>query len=237
MANYYQELIARISEYIRRQEYQQASDLIEEELKLPYVPSDTYDRLIEFRDEIRGFLTKEPSAAFMSEQQVEAFLAAGGEKAYQAVSFLKKANIREFLDVIQEYMLKDDADRMVVSILFDLCHRQGVNTELQYCDNGIWKKRRPSEIGDVTDNELFRETAALLASRFENSNPSFLELCRQVLVQHAYLKYPEKMDNNAEILTDQIVRYVFEAIQDAEGWQRYISEYGIDEKAIGQLSL
>ena len=237
MANYYQELIARISEHIQRQEYQQASDLIEEELKLPYVPSDTYDRLIEFRDEIRGFLTKEPSAAFMSEQQVEAFLAAGGEKAYQAVSFLKKANIKGFLDVIQEYMLKDDADRMVVSILFDLCHRQGVNTELQYCDNGIWKKRRPSEIEDVTDNELFRKTAALLTSRFENSNPSFLELCRQVLVQHAYLKYPEKMENSAEILTDQIVRYVFEAIRDAEGWQRYISEYGIDEKAIGQLSL
>ena len=237
MANYYQELIARISEHIQRQEYQQASDLIEEELKLPYVPSDTYDRLIEFRDEIRGFLTKEPSAAFMSEQQVEAFLAAGGEKAYQAVSFLKKANIRGFLDVIQEYMLKDDADRMVVSILFDLCHRQGVNTELQYCDNGTWKKQRPAEAADVTDNELFRETAALLASRFENSNPSFLELCRQVLVQHAYLKYPEKMENSAEKLTDQIVRYVFEAIRDAEGWQRYISEYGIDEKAIGQLSL
>ncbi|MBE6116801.1 MAG: hypothetical protein E7187_08285 [Erysipelotrichaceae bacterium] len=237
MANYYQELIARISEHIQRQEYRQASDLIEEELKLPYVPSDTYDRLIEFRDEIRGFLIKEPSAAFMSEQQVEAFLAAGGEKAYQAVSFLKKANIREFLDVIQEYMLKDDADRMVVSILFDLCHRQGVNTELQYCDNGTWKKQRPAEAADVTDNELFRQTAALLASRFENSNPSFLELCRQVLVQHAYLKYPEKMENSAEILTDQIVRYVFEAIQDTESWKRYISEYGIDEKAIGQLSL
>ena len=237
MANYYQELIARISEHIRRQEYRQASELIEEELKLPYVPADTYDRLIEFRDEIKGFLTKDPVATFMSEQQVESFLAAGGEKAYKAVSFLRKANIREYLDIIQEYMLKDDADRMVVAILFELCHRQGVNTELQYCDNGIWKKQRPNQAGDVTDNERFAETADLLASRFENSNPSFLELCRQVLVQHAYLKYPEPLDISAEILTDQIVRYVFEAIQDTEGWQRYQREYGIDEKAIGQLSL
>lgn len=237
MANYYKELIEKIKEHISRQEYEKASELIEEELKLPYVPSDTYDKLIEFRDEIRGYITKEPVIGFMSESQVEDSLAAGGEKAFQAVSFLRKANIREYLDIIQDYMLKEDADRMVVAILFDLCHRQGINTELQYCDNGIWKRQRPAEADDVTDNDVFRETAGLLASRFENSNPSFLELCRQVLVQHAYLKYPEALENSAEILTDQIVRYVFEAIQDTEGWQQYISEYGIDEKAIGQLSL
>ena len=237
MANYYRELIAEIEKLISSQEYEKASRVIEEELKMPYVPMDTYDRLVDLRQQVRGYLTKEPAERFLSRQQVLDNLEAGGEKAYKAVSFLKKANIREYLDAIQDYMLTEDADRMIVSVLFDLCHRQGISTELQYSDRGIRKRVRPSEAGDVTDNEIFAETVELLSQRFENRNPSFLELCRQVLVQHAYLCYPEPLKNDADILTAQIVRYVSAAIQDMEGWKRYVSEYGIDENAIPELSL
>jgi hypothetical protein len=235
LANYYQELITRIAEHISREEYQEASELIEEELKLPYVPMDTYDRLISFRDQIKGYLSKEPSARFLSEKEVFEGLCRGGENAYQAISFLKKVNIREYLDIIQEYLLSDQTDRMIISVLFDLCRQQEVGRELQYCDNGCWHSVRPSLLEDVTDNETFAQTLGLLQERFENRNPSFMQLCFGMLGEYAYLRYPQPLDKDSEKLTDQIVRYVCQLNGDEEGWKEYVSEYGIDEKAIPEL--
>lgn len=235
MTNYYQELIERIARHIEEGSYEAASALIEEELKLPYVPMDTYDRLIGFREQIRGYLSREPQARFLSSREVLDGLKQGGEKAYRVIMFLNKVNIREYLDEIQEYLLSDDTDRMIVSVLFDLCHKQEVNTMLQYCDNGTWIKVRPAQLQDVSDNEIFRKSMELLSARFENENPSFAELCRQVLAEYAYLKYPKQLDKSAEELVSEAVRYVFEAYGDKAGWQRYCRQYGIDEKAIGEL--
>ena len=235
MTNYYQELIERIARHIEEGSYEAASALIEEELKLPYVPMDTYDRLIDFREQIRGYLSREPQTRFLSSREVLDGLKRGGEKAYRVIMFLNKVNIREYLDEIQEYMLSDDSDRMIISVLFDLCHKQEVNTMLQYCDNGTWKQVRPSKLQDVSDNEVFITAMELLSQRFENENPSFTELCRQVLAEYAYLKYPEPLDKSAEVLVSEAVRYVFEAYGDRAGWQRYCGQYGVDEKAIGEL--
>ena len=235
MANYYQELITRIEEHISREEYQKASELIEDELKLPYVPMETYDRLIELRDRIKGYLSKEPTARFLSEKEVLEGLKKGGENAYQAISFLKKVNIREYLDVIQEYLLSDDTDRMIVAVLFDLCHRQEIGRELQYCDKGEWHSVRPSQLEDVTDNETFAQTLGLLQERFENHNPSFMQLCFGMLGEYTYLRYPEPLENDSEKLASQIVRYVCQLNGDEDGWKEYVREYGIDEKAIPEM--
>ena len=235
MTNYYQELIERITRYIEEESYEAASALIEEELKLPYVPADTYDRLIGLREQIRGYLTREPVTRFLSAREVLQDLKRGGEKAYRAILILNKVNIREYLDVIQDYLLSDKTDRMIVSVLFDLCHKQEVNTLLQYCDNGTWKQVRPSRLQDVSDNGIFREAMKLLGARFENENPSFAELCRQILAEYAYLKYPDPLDKSASILVSEAVRYVYMAYGDQAGWKQYCRQYGVDEKAIGEL--
>ena len=237
LTNYYQDLIRRIQEHIDKAEYKEASVLIVEELALPYVPADTYEKLKAMRDDIKGYLNEEKAARFMSEQEVLDNLLAGGEKAYKAVNYLNRVNMREYLDVIQEYFLSDECERMVSSVIFEVAHRQDINARLQYCNNGSWHTVNPHRLTAVTDAPAFGETLMLMTDKFENINPSFLELCRQVLAQYAYLKYPDPLDENAEILFYQIIRYVYNAYGDKEGWQRFVKENGIDEKAIPEFLL
>ena len=220
--NYYDDLIREIKKNIELECYDLASEMIEDELAMPYVPSKVLQQLESLRKEIKPFLVKSKPMTVLDEQQVREYLVSDGEKPYQALRFLKNANIRNYLEVIQDYLFDKSADRMIVSLLIELCSEQGVREALSYWHNGERQIVIPAEVTEIYKEEQFTECWYRLEEILGSKNPSFLNICRQVLVQFAHLHYPRKPEFDTDLLACSIIAYVYKAYGDEEGLNEFL---------------
>ena len=144
--NYYDELLAGIRKNMEQGNYDSANAMIEEELSMPYVPSKVLTELNELKKELKPYLSKEKEMKIMSPEEVSKALEKGGEAVFRALRTLDNSNIRNYLDVIQEYLLDEMADRLVVSMLIEACQKQQVSTPLSYYHWGERQIVVPSQL-------------------------------------------------------------------------------------------
>ena len=232
--NYYAEILERIHNAMDRQAWQKASELLKQELSMPYVPSDVLKELEKLKKEVDPYLIKERVNILLTPEEVGTYLRKDSESAYKALNTLNSGNIRNYLDVIQKYLLDEAGDRMMVSLLLQLCHKQGIRTPLSYRDGNEIRRAVPDELKDVTDDEGLRRTWQQLTDMFESENPSFMKLCHQVLLQHAYLVYPQTLEND-ENLPYRIAAYVFRAYGDEEGLKVFSQKHHLTEEMTADL--
>ncbi len=232
--NYYAEILERIHNAMDRQAWQKASELLKQELSMPYVPSDVLKELEKLKKEVDPYLIKERVNILLTPEEVGTYLRKDSDSAYQALNTLNRSNIRNYLDVIQEYLLDEAGDRMMVSLLLQLCQKQGIRTPLSYRDGKEIRTVVPDELRDVTDDEGLRRTWQQLTEMFENENPSFMKLCHQVLLQHAYQKYPQSLENE-ENLAYRVAAYVFRAYGDEEGLREFAERHDLTAEMIEEL--
>ena len=233
--NYYDEILGRIRQLLSDGQYQKASDLIEEELSMPYVPSDALAQLNDLQLMVKPFLNREKPDVLLSAAQVTEYLEKGGASAQKALQSLQQGNIRNYLDVIQQYLDKPDADRMLVSFLIELCSLQQVTVPLRYHDLDQDRTVIPAQIDNALGSESFEKCWIILEELFESENPTFLQQCQQILIQHTYLRYPQPLENDSRTLAYRIARYLFRAYGDEEGWQRFAREKDIDEQQLEEI--
>ncbi len=230
--NFYTQLIADIEDLIAREMYEMADEVIQDELGMPYVPGEVLKKLESLRKEIKPFLIKEKKMVMLSEEQVAEYLRSSGEKQYHALNFLQAVNARNYLEVIQDYLLYDSADRLIVSILLETCQKQGINEPISYYHNGERKVCVPSKLQDMFETETFTLCWQTLKDILENQNPSFLKQCQQVLIQYTYLNYPEQIRCEGDILAYSIIAYVYAAYDDYEGYRGFVETFDIDEEKL-----
>lgn len=219
--NYYDELLAGIRKNMEQGRYDSANAMIEEELSMPYVPSKVLTELNELKKELKPYLSKEKEMKIMSPEEVSKALEKGGEAVFRALRTLDNSNIRNYLDVIQEYLLDDMADRLVVSMLIEACQKQQVSTPLSYYHRGERHIVVPSQLKGMFADEAVNEAYSMMVRILESQNPSFLKQCEQVLVQYVSLNYPQKITVSGEDLAYSVIRYVYLAYDDEEGFDEF----------------
>ncbi|MBR0385653.1 MAG: DUF3196 family protein [Erysipelotrichaceae bacterium] len=235
--NYYQRIISEIEKAISEQDYGRAEQLLKEEMRMPYIPSDVQKKLEKLQKELSAATVKERQLPLLDDAQLAEKLRGSEEERYLALDSLARSNIRAHLKVIQDYLADDDADRLMVSLLLEQCMLQQVANPLTYRENGQTITVIPAQLRAPLDYEILQQSWKHLAELFENHNPSFLQQCQQVLVQYGYRHYPSAYEEGYLNLTYGVVRYVFRAYGDEEGWKRFAGQFAVNIDDIKELSL
>lgn len=201
--NYYDELIENIDKYIKEKDYDQAKSLILNELNLAYVPRDIEDKLNNYLSTI-----KEATYALKSltDEDISAYLKASYEKQLIACDELGKRNLRDYIDVCNNY-LKSNGFKNAKALLIDSLIRQEINYAFEYVNDSSLLAFNPSKLKVIEETDGFINAKAKLEENYMK-NPSKVQMGLELLYKEALLSLPAEI---SEDVAEKIITYIDEA--------------------------
>lgn len=232
MNDFYRDLLSNINDLINQKQYQKALNLIDEELNMPFVPQQIEDRLVSFKAEILPHLENETKQQFLSNQQLYQYLTSTDAKCYKALQFLKQANVRNYLPIVEDILADSSVNHLIKSLLFEILIDQRVDKTIVFVSHNKSHKINPISTDKVLQQESFNLVNKKLEA-FVKNNPSFLNQCQLVLVNALYDLYPDLLsESEVDIYCLSIIRYVFKAYGDIEQWQQFSQYFSVDESCL-----
>lgn len=235
--NYYTSLLQRIREAIDQEKLEEARRMLEEELSMPYVPSEILSRLQQLKETVDQLTAREKKLPLLEDSELAEYLRGNPDERYRALDSLSRSNIRNHLEVIRDYMADREADRLTVSQLLEQCMVQQVDADLPYWDEGEMHTCNPKDLWAPLDNDTVLQAWKKLTEMYENQDPSFLKMCTSVLIQYVYLHYPRVTDSDPENLANRVVKYVYHAYGDDDLWQRYAASENVNDDDVAEIIL
>ena len=202
--NYYDELLQSIDSLLAEKDYEKAKSLILNELNLPYVPMDIEDKLHSYLYQIKD-ATYVPKS--LSEEDIIGYLDADCEKQLIGVDELGKKNLRDYIDVVSDF-LKGDKYVNAKALLIDSLIRQEINYDFEYVNNGSLIVFNPSKLKIVEETDEFKNASDIL-SDYYLKDPSKLQIGLELIYKECLLALPNKIDSKA--VANKIIKYIDDA--------------------------
>ena len=201
--NYYNELIENIDKYIKEKDYDQAKSLILNELNLAYVPRDIENKLNNYLSTI-----KEATYALKSltDEDISAYLKASYEKQLIACDELGKRNLRDYIDVCNNY-LKSNGFKNAKALLIDSLIRQEINYAFEYVNDSSLLTFNPSKLKVIEETDGFINAKTKLEENYMK-DPSKVQMGLELLYKEALLSLPAEI---SEDVAENIIVYIDEA--------------------------
>ncbi len=233
--NYYQTLVTKVQEMIDKELYQEAFEKLNEELDMPYVPSEVEKQLIILKEKVIQQLKIDQPATAISIEQIEQLLTGSELSQVKAVDALCALNLRQHIDVVKTY-LENKPNRLVASILIEACIEQEITEELKYQTNEMIYHFVPRAIEKPIDTDGFKMGLSYLRQWLENDNPSLMMMCTEVLMHCVFYKLPESYEEDEAIsLALSIVKYVYHASNDDDSYHKFVVENKLEQIMTFQL--
>ena len=205
--NYYDEIIRQIQELIDNGEYDEAKRLIQNELSISYVPRDVDEKL---RELFRAINVSAHEYKPLNDETIEEYLYKDDNYQLIAVSELDKKNLRDYIDLCEDYLLSDGFEN-AKALLIDSLIRQEVNYEFEYKDSSF----NPSKITKVGESEGFLSALEAIQDKFMK-NPSMSQLAIELLYKEVLMALPKTYNRQEGIeLADKIEKYIIDAFESA----------------------
>lgn len=204
--NYYQETVAEIERLIEVGNIQEARYLLEQELAQSFIPRKYETIFNELYDEIVVFNDEAADLTLITEKELLRNLLMGEmEEQVLALLNLEQLNIRNYQEIINEY-LASDQDNIIKARMLELYVEQGLNETIDFKHDVYGNLSvNPSKLSLVSENAIVSDCFKQLEDRLIK-NPSALEIAKQVLVEKMYLNYPLMYDDdNINSLLKQVV--------------------------------
>lgn len=201
--NYYDELIENIDKYIKDKDYDHAKSLILNELNLAYVPRDIEEKLNIYLSQI-----KEATYALKSltDEDINSYLKESKEKQLIACDELGKRNLRDYIDVCNDY-LKSDGFANAKALLIDSLIRQEINYDFEYVNNSSLLVFNPSNLKVIEETDGFIKSKTKLEENYMK-DPSKIQMGLELLYKEALLSLPQEIEGDT---ADKIISYIDEA--------------------------
>ena len=231
--NYYERILTKIKKLITEAKYLEAKTILDEELRMPYIPELFESQLYDLEKELLEINRKEPNNTFvLSRNQLEKYLLHGNEvQQLQAVNDLSGRNLREYSSLIKEYLVKQPK-RIIASLLILACIEQEIQEEISYNIDDLEYKFVPALLENPIESSCFKEASNFLKQWFSNEKPSFLALCMDVLIREVYLALPATFDDEAELLAVSVVANVYQLLNDQEGLDQFLNSHNYEAKKL-----
>ncbi len=208
--NYYDEILKKIEELITKDE-DKARELIEEELKQAYIPYDTQEKLLEYQDRLRkSFIKKE-----LSDEDIISYLKDSKEKQLLAVSVLDRKNLREYIDICNEY-LKSDGFINAKVLLVDSLIRQEIGDDIYLNKDGLEFNFIPKFQLPIEESDGFLSGNKYL-EEYYLKDPSKLAMAKSLLYKELMLQLPINVEESEGIIiAKDIIEYISDAFNGIE---------------------
>lgn len=213
---YYDVLCYYISFLKENEMYEEAVNVLIEELSMPYIPYQYESKLNEVYDELlllkrEAYATYEGNNPILTEEDLELYLLKGGsdEVANMALQQLAAQNIRRYLPHVRQFLKNDDRSSLEKSLLLEILKEQEVDEEIEIRKHQHTIEVNPIYLENVGDSYVCEHITGLYQTHIEQDNPSLYEMCLEFLVFYLYDWYPMlEMIENDESLAAAIHYYV-----------------------------
>lgn len=233
MSNYYSECLDKVERLIAKGEFEEASKIIDEELKMIYIPQEFEEKMKDFRKQIQPVSQKKQ----LSDEQIEAYLRKDEFFQLLAIKELSQRNLRQYLDLAQEILTKSQSKIVKISMIECLVEQQ-ITDEMNLCLDGFEISFIPSALTLPNESDAIDSSLEYLKQWLENENPTFYELCREALIQEAYLHLPFEIDESeSEALAYAIVMYVSERMDCKDFMKKTLYEKNASQNGNFELLL
>lgn len=199
---YYDVVAIYVSILKELEEYEDAINIIVEELNMPYIPYEyetvfnaAYDELLLAKQEANAGSSLYHQV--FKEEEIESLLLkddVSEDLLYMAIDQLESMNIRYFVPAIRVFLKNKKKSGYIKSLLMDLMILQEIDEDMEVYKNGIVYDFNPSLSTHVLEQVAAIQIDQLLSDNIEDENPSLYLLCQQFLSLYLYTIYPRYID-------------------------------------------
>lgn len=237
---YYDVVSIYLSVLKELEEYEEAIDIVVEELSMPYIPyqyeslfNAAYDELLLAKQEANALI--ETKTTIFKEEEIERVLTnfTNEDLLYMAIDQMQSMNIRALLYCIRPFLLSSDAPSLAKSLIIEILIDQQVDEELE-----IWKHDQryeinPSYLSRTDESEAYSEIGDQLINHLESDNPSLLLVCLEFLNYFMYDQFPRFIDEEEFAVIAAAIHYYLATLQYIELDLEELSySYGVESQEI-----
>jgi len=235
--NYYEELLQKLKQLNEEQNFTQVKTLLEEELRMPYIPSAYQSTLEDLYREVSSELRSKQAILLETDPEtLKEWLNSDQNLQLKALDTLSRLNMRDYMDVVNTAFAVLD-DRLLLSLLTELCIGQQLRTEVSFTYDGMTYTFIPATLEAPGESEGVQATWHQLCEWLENDDPSMLKLCGDLLQQTALLKLPQNIEEvESKFLAAAIVKDIILQLSDVKQWQQFAKKHKIKEEEIADLN-
>lgn len=204
--NYYDETLEKIEKLLKEEKEDEALIIIDDELRQAYIPKDFEEKLLEFKNRFYKSVDKKT----LSDDEIVEYLNDSKEKQLIGVSLLDKKNLREYVDICNDYLSGDGFINAKV-LLIDSLIRQEIGDDITFNNNGLEFNFIPKYQLPIEETDGYLSGNKYL-ERYYLKNPSKLKMAKSLLYKELMLNLPINLEGlEGEIIAKDICEYIEEA--------------------------
>lgn len=184
MDNYYHEIIVKINHLINQKAWEQALNLVQEELALTYIPKQYQEQFEKLYSDIVFNLKTENedktmSNAIWSLAMINKVISNPLDEEQHPIAFyhLQNYNVRLILPVIIDYLLNTNISNINKTRLLILLKKQGIKEEFQVVKSHATFTISPVKFPLWYDLKIYQNINKLLEQKIYSDNPSLFQIC------------------------------------------------------------
>lgn len=182
--NYYQEIEQEITQLLQEEKFKEALEIINEELRMPYIPKEVQSKLETWQKECKANLNIKESN-IVSFDKAYQWITSGDSQLLQAgIIALGQQNLRNHLKDYKELVDKEP-NPMVKKLLLLVGVSQHLPIEVQ--------GYKLSELIHPLDNDLYKEVYIELDNLLFKE-PVVLEMSKELLVSYFIERFPDTLE-------------------------------------------
>lgn len=205
------------------EEFEEAINLVIEELSMPYIPyqyetmfNAAYDALLLAKQEA-NMLVQNKTSIFNEDELIRILTNEVNEDLiYMAIDQLNGMNVRRFLHDIAFFLKDESKPALAKSLLLEILIEQQVEEEFYIHKNGEILEVNPFYLTKVEESESMGCIAEYLYRWLEDENPTLLMTCLEFLSYFLYQVFPTYIDDNEYSLIASAIHYYLATMQGIE---------------------
>lgn len=172
---------------IKLNEENKALELVEEELSQPYIPISWSEKFVDLKKELLAHGSNGSNKTTLSDEEVEEKLNSTEElDNLLAINFLQKHNIREFLSIINDFLIVEENSYKIKTLLVEALASQQVHLKLQVAKFGTLHEVDTTFINNQENVQILKELEEYITNLTDNI--SVVNFSKELFV-HYYVHY------------------------------------------------
>lgn len=234
---YYDVLALYLNGLKETEEYEQAIDILIEELSMPYIPMEYETLFNAVYDEIL-YLKKEASEGIERKQTVfttdemEVLLnrdEVNDDLLYMVIDQMEDVNIRRLIPTLRRYLSDPKKPSFAKSLIMEIMIDQQVDEDFEVNKNGSIYDFNPSYAPMVLQQNAYMGIGKHIQRVLEDDNPSLMNQCIDYLEYYLYALYPREIYEENYTIIAAAIHYYVASLQYIDVDEEEIEiDYGVD---------
>lgn len=241
---YYDVVALYLTSLKELEEFEEAIDLLIEELSMPYIPyqyeslfNEAYDEILLAKQEANYSI--ETKNQIFSIEEIAVLLDkddCNEDLLYMAIDQLQQLNIRLIIPAVQRFLLDPQKHSFAKSLIIEILIEQQIDEEMSVYKNGMTYDFNPSYLPLVLEQTSYEGIYRLLERELEDNNPSLLSLCQEYLEFVLYSFFPKEIYEDEYASYAAAIQYYLSVLQSIDVSMNDLElDYNVDEDEVYQI--